>query len=175
MEIAKGTMEDLEEVAQLYDETADFLERHVNYPGWRKGLYPVRENASEAIEEGSLYVAREGNKLVGSFILRQEPEDAFPKMDWGVELEHREVFVVYTFAVHPDHQKRGIGRAMLDYILQLAQENGIKAVRLDVYEKNLPAISLYKKCGFQYIGTADLGLGQIGLDQFELYQWRNHG
>lgn len=52
----------------------------------------------------------------------------------------------------------------MDYSLELAQSSGIKSVRLDVYEKNLPAISLYEKCGFEYVDTVDLGLGQYGLD-----------
>lgn len=46
----------------------------------------------------------------------------------------------------------------------------MKAVRLDVYEKNQPAIQLYKSFGFQYIDTVDLGYGMYGLDWFQLYQ-----
>ena len=57
-----------------------------------------------------------------------------------------------------------------DYSLELAQSSGIKSVRLDVYEKNLPAISLYEKCGFEYIDTVDLGLGHYGLEWFKLYE-----
>ena len=34
--------------------------------------------------------------------------------------------------------------------------------KLDVYEKNEPAIRLYQKCGFQYIDTVDLGYGKYG-------------
>jgi RimJ/RimL family protein N-acetyltransferase len=41
---------------------------------------------------------------------------------------------------------------------------------LDVYEGNIPAISLYEKYGFKYIDTVDLGLGNYGLDWFRLYE-----
>ena len=64
----------------------------------------------------------------------------------------------------------GIGRALMDYSFELAQQSGVKSIRLDVYEKNLPAISLYEKCGFEYIDTVDLGLGNYGLDWFKLYE-----
>ena len=46
----------------------------------------------------------------------------------------------------------------------------MKAVRLDVYEKNTPAVRLYEKLGFQYVDTVDLGYSEYGLDRFRLYQ-----
>ena len=47
----------------------------------------------------------------------------------------------------------------------------MKAVRLDVYEKNIPAVRLYEKLGFHYVHTVDLGYSQYGLDRFRLYQY----
>ena len=51
-----------------------------------------------------------------------------------------------------------------------AAGQGMKAVRLDVYEKNTPAVRLYEKLGFQYVDTVDLGYSEYGLDRFRLYQ-----
>ncbi len=45
-----------------------------------------------------------------------------------------------------------------------------KSIRLDVYEGNIPAIRLYEKCGFEYVNTVDLGLGNYGLKWFKLYE-----
>lgn len=58
----------------------------------------------------------------------------------------------------------------MEFALEQSREEKIKAIRLDVYEKNTPAISLYRKYGFHYIDTVDLGYGEFGLDNFELYQ-----
>lgn len=58
----------------------------------------------------------------------------------------------------------------MEFALEQSREEKIKAIRLDVYEKNTPAISLYRKYGFRYIDTVDLGYGEFGLDNFELYQ-----
>ena len=46
----------------------------------------------------------------------------------------------------------------------------MKAIRLDVYEKNIPAIRLYERTGFEYIDTVDLGYSMYGLDLYQLYQ-----
>ena len=40
MLIRKGTPEDLEELTSLYDDLNDYLEAHINYPGWKKGGLP---------------------------------------------------------------------------------------------------------------------------------------
>ena len=77
---------------------------------------------------------------------------------------------VYTFAVHPMYLKKGIGKRHLDFAEEYGRKTGVKAIRLDVYEKNIPAVSMYRKCGYQYIDRVDLGYGVRGLDRFELYQ-----
>ena len=65
---------------------------------------------------------------------------------------------------------KGVGRQLVHFVVDYGRKNGMKAVRLDVYEKNEPAIRLYQKCGFQYIDTVDLGYGKYGLDRFALFQ-----
>ena len=59
---------------------------------------------------------------------------------------------------------------MLAFAERLAAAQGKKALRLDVYEKNTPAMRLYEKCGFRYIATVDLGYSNHGLKWFKLYE-----
>lgn len=170
MQIRKGTPKDIDELSALYDGLNDYLEAHQNFPGWRKGVYPTREDAVQGIGEDALFVATVGNEIAGTFILRHRPEPGYAKADWGTQLEDREVLVLYTFAVHPRHLHRGVGRKLMEFILAHAAQEKMKAVRLDVYEKNIPAIRLYEQLGFQYVDTVDLGYGMYGLDRFRLYQ-----
>ena len=58
----------------------------------------------------------------------------------------------------------------MDFSVECAIKSHVKSIRLDVYEGNIPAIKLYEKCGFKYIDTVDLGLGNRGLDWFKLYE-----
>ena len=95
---------------------------------------------------------------------------AYNNVKWKIEADYSRIFVIRTFVVHPSFLKMGIGRTLMDYSFELAQQSGIKSIRLDVYENNLPAISLYEKCGFEYIDTVDLGFGNYGLDWFKLYE-----
>ena len=170
MEIMKGTKCDIEKIEALYNDLNDYLAVHVNYPGWIKGIYPIREDAVLGIEEGNLYIVKDENTIAGSVILRHTPEKAYSTINWGIDLVHNDILIVYTLVVHPEYLKKGIGKKLIEFVIQRSEELNIKAIRLDVYEKNIPAISLYKKYGFQYIDTVDLGYGNYGLDRFELYQ-----
>ena len=81
--IEAGQMSDLEEITKLYDTTCDYLESSTNYPGWKKHIYPTKEDARKGIEEESLYVVRtlvvrpnERNKGIGRILLDFAKEEA---------------------------------------------------------------------------------------------------
>ena len=170
MYIRKGTSQDINELSALYDELNDYLESHINYPGWRKGIYPIGEDAARGIAEDSLFVAVEDGRIAGTVILSHQPEEGYESVNWHNNLEYKDIFVVYTFAVHPEFLHRGIGRKIMEFILDYAEQMNMKAIRLDVYEKNIPAIRLYESMGFQYMDSVDLGYSIYGLDWFKVYQ-----
>ncbi len=165
-----GQADDFDELEQLYNDLNDHLAEGVNYPGWKKGIYPVRQNAIDGVKHGNLYVAKHSNKIVGSIILSHEPEPAYYNAEWGFKSDYSDVFEVYTFVVHPKFLKCGVGKALMDFAIEHSIKSQVKSIRLDVYEGNIPAIKLYEKCGFKYIDTVDLGLGNYGLNWFRLYE-----
>lgn len=69
MIIRLGVEKDIDKLEELYNELNDYLEAHVNYPGWKKGVYPIRDDAIAGIKDGSLYVSTISGKIVGSIIL----------------------------------------------------------------------------------------------------------
>lgn len=61
----------------------------------------------------------------------------------------RELINVHDLTVHSDHQGRGIGRKLLQYVQNYAQENDFCAVTLEVRNDNTPARKLYRSLGFK--------------------------
>lgn len=59
---------------------------------------------------------------------------------------------ILTFAVHPDYQRRGLGKILLNAALAHAAGQGCTTMFLDVAEDNAAARGLYKKAGFQEMG-----------------------
>lgn len=170
IEIRVGIKNDIDSIEELYNNVNDYLESTINYTGWKKGIYPAREDAEAGVNEGCLLVATENDEIIGSMILRQKPEPAYLNVTWQRMLDYKDVLVIYTFLVNPKNLNQGVGNKMLEFASQYAKDKKIKALRLDVYENNIPAINLYEKNDYQYIDTVSLGLEEYGLDWFKLYE-----
>jgi len=170
MIIEKGNYSDLDKLEQLYNDLNDYFVTRINYPGWIKGIYPVRETAKKGIDEGTLFVLKMNNVIAGSVILNHEPENAYDQVIWDIDISYEEIIVIHTFVIHPRFMNRGIGSMLMDFIKEYSIKLQMKAIRLDVSEKNIPAILLYEKHGYKYIGTVDLGLEYEHLKWFKLYE-----
>ena len=171
LQFAKGTASDIALLEQFYNEINDALAQgEKNYPGWIKGVYPTRETAAEGVAREELYVARSGDAIAGSLLLSHRPEPAYAQGAWRMALPDSQVWVLYTVAVHPAFSRQGVGQALLSFAQAEGRRQGIRALRLDVFEGNLPAIALYERFGFQPCGVVDLGLGEYGLPRFLLYE-----
>ncbi|WP_019849597.1 GNAT family N-acetyltransferase [Desulfitobacterium sp. PCE1] len=168
--IELGQANDIDELEQLYNDLNDHLAKGINFPGWKKGVYPIRQDAIDGIERSNLYVAKYNGKIVGSVILNHVPEVAYYKAKWEYESDYSDVFVIHYICCTPKFWKCGVGNALIGFSMEHGIESQVKSIRLDVYEGNIPAIRLYEKCGFKYIDTVDLGLGNYGLNWFKLYE-----
>ena len=82
-----------------------------------------------------------------------------------------------TLATHPEHQRQGHARALMDRWMAQARQKGATTAFLDVAADNAAAIALYERSGFAETGrrkgyyartdapTVDAVLMQRSLDQ----------
>ncbi len=59
---------------------------------------------------------------------------------------------IVNVAVKRDHQKQGIGEKMLQGLMSLEEDAGVKSFFLEVRLSNRPARYMYKKLGFKEAG-----------------------
>lgn len=200
MIIEKATVKDIDELEKMYYDVTEHLENTINYPAWINGLYPTRATFEDAVSKGTMYVTREesgaagdsadspgcncisgcsdcsersGSRIMAGMVLKSEEEPEFDGVKWQVEADAAETYALCTLAVALDCGGRGIAEKMVRFALDLAQQNGKKAVRLDVTAINTPAIKLYEKLGFKYIGEMDEGeeyAKEYGERIFYLYE-----
>lgn len=80
--------------------------------------------------------------------------------------------------VVPSHRRRGLGRAMIDFVRERLRGAGYTEYILEVLENNTPAIELYLAGGFHetrrlqcwsYEGRRDVAMDEIHLD--EMPEW----
>lgn len=80
----------------------------------------------------NIYVYEEGNKVI-----------AFLQYE-----EHYEITDIINIAVGINHQNKGIGEDLINYLIN---NTTAKKIMLEVRENNIQAINLYNKCGFKEI------------------------
>ena len=60
---------------------------------------------------------------------------------------------LYRIAVSKDFRRQGLGERLLASFIEKCRENGGEKIFLEVRSRNTPAISLYKKAGFEEISV----------------------
>lgn len=66
---------------------------------------------------------------------------------------HKNRLHVLNLAVHPDHRKRGVGRAMVDNLKGKLSHDRRNRILLEVRETNLDAQLFWKQMGFRAINV----------------------
>ncbi len=168
--IRPGRQEDLDQIAEFYDEMIDDLEKNGNYPRWKKGEHPTVEEAGQEISEGSFYVMEQGGEMVGNMILNHKAEDGFNRIHWQIKASPDQVYVIHSLAIHPDYQGRGLAKTFVAFAEDMARDEHCKAIRLSSVDGNFPASHLYETCGYTYMGSGSLGYEDRGLPKFDLYE-----
>ncbi|GAB6072846.1 ribosomal protein S18-alanine N-acetyltransferase [Venenivibrio stagnispumantis] len=56
---------------------------------------------------------------------------------------------ILIISVKPEYQQKGIGKEIMNYIINFCKSNNVKYIYLEVAENNQKAINLYKKFGFE--------------------------
>lgn len=58
---------------------------------------------------------------------------------------------IITLDVHPQHQRKGLGKKLMEFAFLLIKKKGYKMVTLEVDKNNIPAIKLYEKLNFKIV------------------------
>lgn len=172
MLIRQAVMSEYEAVRSFYHSVIDGLQGSSYGPKWKKDIYPAPSDLQTAIEEGTLYLELDDGRIAASIVANHKYNDAYHDVPWPVSVTRDEFIVLHLLGVHKDYTGRGCGRAMMLHGIYLAREKGMKAVRLDVIEGNLPAIRLFKSLGFYYVDTRRMFYEDTGWTDFDLYEYQ---
>jgi aminoglycoside 3-N-acetyltransferase I len=62
-------------------------------------------------------------------------------------------FYIYDIAVHPEHQKQGIGKALIEHLTQEARKKGIETIFVEAESEDEDAVAFYRALGGEEVSV----------------------
>lgn len=121
-------------------------------------VYPDREVLRDDIRGGCLRVVELDGRVAGLIALDDEQPSEYRRVPWR---HGGRVRVVHRLTIHPDFQRRGLARRMMEYAERTAAELGYDVIRLDVFTRNPAATGLYDSLGYERAGTVRFRKGEF--------------
>ncbi len=172
MRIQRANSKQFQPVRAFYHAVIDGVGDSTNSVGWKKDIYPSLDFLKNSIRNGELYIAAEGETIVGAFVLNHQYNSEYRTVQWPTKAEDAEITVIHALGVHPAHTGKGIAKQMVEFAVDFAREHQQKVIRLDVLKGNLRAEKLYTGMGFQYLHTLPMFYEDTGWTEFQLYEYR---
>ena len=172
MELNKATIEEFESIIAFYDDVTERTPDMERFARWQKRKHPTIDGIRAYIEEGSMYLYKENDAIVGAMAVTMYQGEDYHAIEWSQQVKDNEAAVIHILAVSPDVQGKGVGSEMIREAIRLAQTNGMKAIRLDALASNTPAHKIYKALGFEYRGLQHLYAENTGWTDFYFFEYK---
>ena len=162
----KATMDDLEQIVQIYDGIHAEEEAGRTTTGWIREVYPTRKTAEDSIKTGDMFVEIAEGKIVAAARINQEQVDVYADVSWEYQASDEQVMVLHTLVVDPNESGKGYGTAFVEYYEHYARRYVSPYLRMDTNQKNKRARVLYGKLGYREAGIVPCvfnGIKGVGL------------
>ena len=133
----QATLNDLEQIAAIYDHIHTEEEAGRATVGWVRGVYPTRQTALE----------------------EQVPE--YAEAAWTQDAPPEQVMVLHTLVVDPQAKGRGYGSRFVAFYESYALEHGCRYLRMDTNERNASARALYRNLGYREVSIVPCAFNGI--------------
>ncbi|MCR5239804.1 MAG: GNAT family N-acetyltransferase [Prevotella sp.] len=170
MKLELATQNDFNAIIAFYDDVTERTPEMATYARWSKGKHPTTEGIRAYIGEGSMYLYRENDVIVGAMAVTMYQGEDYHAIDWTEQVSDDRVAVIHILAVSPDAQGKGIGSEMILEAIHLAHTRDMQAIRLDALASNTPAHKIYERLGFEYRGKQHLYAENTGWTNFYFFE-----
>ncbi len=151
--IRKARLEDIPQVAAIYDRLLSEEENGRAVIGWIRGVYPTEQTARDALEAGTLFVLEREGSVAAAAKIDQNQVPEYAGAPWRYpEAPDAQVMVLHTLVVDPAFAGQGCGTQFVAFYEEYALACGCPYLRMDTNARNAAARRLYARLGYWEAG-----------------------
>lgn len=151
----KADHNDIDKIAEIYDEIHTDEESGIVTIGWVRDIYPTIKTAEDSIIKGDMFVEEEDGIVVAAAKINKEQVAEYIDAEWEYEASDHEIMVLHTLVVSTKIKGKGYGSKFVDFYEKYALENGCRYLRMDTNVINSAARNLYRKLGYKEVSIVD--------------------
>ena len=159
MKIRKATETDIDQVWEIFSKVIETGDTYVFNPNTPKKDLKKHWFADYM----ETYVIEENGQILGTYIIKPN------QIDLGNHIAN------CSYMVNPNSHGKGIGKKLCEHSLEIAKENQFIGIQFNiVVSTNKGAVELWKKYGFEIIGTTPKGFRPPKLGLVDTYIMYKH-
>jgi len=171
LQIELAVHNDYEKIREFYYSLIEAIDNETYKPGWKKETYPEPEFLLRSIAGKELYIGKINAQIASCMVVNHEYNSEYRNVKWSVEATDPELLVIHALGVHPAFSGRGAAKQMIQKAIEIARDENVKTIRLDVLDGNLPAEKVYEKAGFVHRDTIRMFYEDTGWTDFKLFEY----
>lgn len=142
MNIRYATLDDLNEILEIYNLARKFMRENGNPTQWPE-TYPNLDDLKNGIADGYHYVCTQDDEIIATFFYKVGVDETYNKIYNGQWINDDEYGVIHKIA----SRAKGAGAFCINFAV-----NDCKNLKIDTHEVNKPMRNLLEKLGFTYCG-----------------------
>ena len=162
MTIRRGTLEDIPQIAAIYDRILTEEETGRAVIGWVRGVYPTEQTALDSLNAGTLFVLEQDGDIAAAAKIDQNQVPEYAGASWRYpDVPPEQVMVLHTLVVDPGQSGKGYGTQFVRFYEQYALDHGCPCLRMDTNARNAAARRLYARLGYWEAGIVPCNFNGI--------------
>lgn len=163
--IRPAKISELPEILGLSRACADYMIRNGIFQ-WNS-QYPSEAIFKNDIHRRELYVLVANSSIVACIAISNFMDAEYTPVKWLTP--NKKNMYIHRLAVHPNFQKKGYARQLMDFAETYARENQFMSVRLDTFSKNERNQRFYEARGYQKL--EEIYFPNQSTDPFYCYEF----
>ena len=143
---------DIPAVMELINQAKGYMKEQ-GIDQWQNG-YPNEGEIAMDIAKGYSYVMEENKKIIGTMAVLFDGEPTYDKIYEGAWKTAEEPYAaIHRVAVDSGCKGKGIAGAMIDEVVKMCRERGVRSIKNDTHRDNKSMQRMQAKNGFEYCGV----------------------